>query len=215
MMQERDDTWKLNEPQEYISRYTNKVVYHHGYVNCDSTAWVECVECHTVFKVSMTSIRHKGWNGCPRCKTERIKLQKKVSFKTLRPMPQGEQKKMYILTCEECGTTFLSFNPRQGFCSNSCKHRKMNRKKDHRIQKDKIIDKDITLLKLFKRDKGICHICGGLCDYNADTNSNEYPSIDHIQAVSQGGEHSWDNIKLAHRGCNSMRYITEQRYAPW
>ena len=33
-----------------------------------------------------------------------------------------------------------------------------------------------------------------------------YPSVDHVVAVCDGGEDSWDNVRLAHRICNSMRY---------
>lgn len=215
IVKEVDRSSITNDPAEYVARYTDKVVYHHGYINCDLSAWVECAECHEVFKVSMTSIRHKKWQGCPRCKNEREKLKKKVEFKKLKPMPQGKQMEIQVLVCKECGTTFLSYNSRQGFCSTGCKHKNINRKKDNRIPKDKIIDKNITLTKLYKRDKGVCHICGGLCDYDAEISSNEYPSIDHIKAVSQGGDHSWDNIKLAHRGCNTRRYYDVQRYSPW
>ena len=34
---------------------------------------------------------------------------------------------------------------------------------------------------------------------------NSYPSIDHIIPVSRGGTHTWDNVQLAHRYCNSIK----------
>ena len=34
---------------------------------------------------------------------------------------------------------------------------------------------------------------------------NNYPSIDHVIPVSKGGTHTWDNVKLAHRHCNTMK----------
>lgn len=73
-------------------------------------------------------------------------------------------------------------------------------------------DKSITLKKLYDRDKGVCKICGGLCDYNdykivngITVVGNCYPSIDHIIAISKGGSHTWDNIQLAHKQCNSIK----------
>ena len=73
--------------------------------------------------------------------------------------------------------------------------------------------KDITLEALFRRDKGVCHICGGQCDwedmrYNADgykIAGDMYPSIDHVMPVSKGGLHAWSNVRLAHRYCNTIK----------
>lgn len=92
-------------------------------------------------------------------------------------------------------------------CSDECGRRLANRRKDKRIAKDKMIDKDITLGKLYERDNGICHLCGGLCDWNDEPNhiDSKYPSIDHLIPIANGGEHSWDNVKLAHWYCNTLR----------
>ena len=70
-----------------------------------------------------------------------------------------------------------------------------------------MIDKDITLEALYRRDSGVCYLCGGKCDWSdKDIERNcvgrMYPSIDHIIPVSRGGFHSWDNVRLAHFGCN-------------
>ena len=73
-------------------------------------------------------------------------------------------------------------------------------------------DKDITLKKLYDRDKGICKLCGIKCDWTDikinDNNSivgGAYPSIDHIKPISRGGSHTWDNVQLAHHRCNSIK----------
>lgn len=74
-------------------------------------------------------------------------------------------------------------------------------------------DKDITLEKLYNRDGGTCALCGGLCDYEdyilkGETfiAGNYYPSIDHIIPLSRGGSHTWENVQLSHRQCNSKKY---------
>lgn len=77
---------------------------------------------------------------------------------------------------------------------------------------ERIGDKDITLEKLYNRACGICALCGGLCDYDdyifrdkIFIAGNRYPSIDHIIPISKGGSHTWDNVQLAHRQCNSIK----------
>lgn len=74
---------------------------------------------------------------------------------------------------------------------------------------EKIIDKDISLDKVFDRDKGICYLCGGVCNKKDIRYENgawivgdRYPSIDHVKPLSKGGEHSWKNVRLAHYSCN-------------
>lgn len=56
----------------------------------------------------------------------------------------------------------------------------------------------ISLRELIQRDHGICHLCGG-------GESADSWSMDHLKPVSQGGEHTWANVKLAHRLCNVRR----------
>ena len=34
---------------------------------------------------------------------------------------------------------------------------------------------------------------------------DNYPSVDHIKPISKGGTHTWDNIQLAHRYCNTIK----------
>jgi len=72
-----------------------------------------------------------------------------------------------------------------------------------------IVDKDISLNRLFEKDEGICYICGKKCDKKDIRYENgawivggRYPSIDHVKPLSKGGEHSWKNVKLAHYSCN-------------
>ena len=34
---------------------------------------------------------------------------------------------------------------------------------------------------------------------------NNYPTIDHVIPLAKGGMHSWDNVRLAHHNCNSIK----------
>jgi 5-methylcytosine-specific restriction endonuclease McrA len=69
-------------------------------------------------------------------------------------------------------------------------------------------DPSITLKKLYERDGGICQICGKPCDWNDmewGHSGPTYPSLDHIVPRANGGEHTWDNVQLAHCMCNSKK----------
>ncbi len=132
--------------------------------------------------------------------------------KTHPPKPKLESK-WYTGTCKVCGKEFTTRNPRQKTCSKECGKRLSNARKQHRIPKEQIIDKDITLESLYKRDSGVCYLCGGVCDWSdKDTEKNtvgaNYPSIDHIVPISRGGLHSWGNVRLAHFRCNVQKSDT-------
>ena len=102
-------------------------------------------------------------------------------------------------------------------CSEECRRKRRNRlasiRSDKRINESNLVDADITLERLYERDKGICHLCGTECNYNDNIITSEghfiagetYPSIDHVIPISKGGKHSWENVKLAHHKCNTNK----------
>ena len=137
-------------------------------------------------------------------------------------------KRLTIKECEWCNESFKTDIPSQVTCSDECRRKRRNRlasiRSDKRINESNLIDADITLEKLYKRDKGICYLCGTECDYDDITITDEgyyiagktYPSIDHVKPLSKGGKHAWNNVKLAHHWCNSQKsdnIIKEQNKA--
>lgn len=52
---------------------------------------------------------------------------------------------------------------------------------------------------------GICQLCLGLVDKTVRPNHPNAPSVDHIIPVSKGGDNTFQNIQLAHYGCNSRK----------
>lgn len=111
--------------------------------------------------------------------------------------------------CAVCGKKFIAHYPLAKYCSTNCS-RKPYRK--HRRYQGITVDKDITLKKLAKRDHNQCQICGLFVDWSDKVKTDKtticgdmYPSIDHITPISLGGLHSWDNVQLAHRGCNTRK----------
>lgn len=119
--------------------------------------------------------------------------------------------------CIECGALFYCLDTESRLtCSKECseqygikKKREDRRRRDKRIPKDRRIDR-ITIKKLFKRDNGICYLCGTKCDWNDWRESKKgnsypgdsYPTIEHVTPISKGGLDSWDNVRLACWKCN-------------
>ena len=68
-------------------------------------------------------------------------------------------------------------------------------------------------LAIAKRDKYKCHICRKRVNMNLEHNDKYSPTMDHLIPISLGGDHSYANIRLAHRTCNSSkgnRAVNEQ-----
>ena len=186
---------------------------------------LRCKVCGEVVRYSCAVLykKHLQCKECKRMEREQAKKQKaeKAAAKdqaradaVKKKVMQHEARRREVV-CPVCGETFVTYKAKQNVCSPECRRKHNNRmhshRKDTRISKDKRIDK-ISLDVLFQRDHGICHICGKQCDWNDYTQTdtafiagNLYPSIDHIIPVSLGGEDSWNNVKLAHRICNSIK----------
>lgn len=223
-----------NEKREYVERYLNGMFsYVDGYMGCDSKVTIRCNTCGHVFERSMGSIRHDRKTCCERCvEIEKEKLNEKLKQEAAEREEAARQRRIEketerflntkLVQCVECGKIFSTHKTRQICCSAECSRRYNNhvssRRKDRRIAKDKRIDKDITVPKLYKRDGGVCWICGGTCAMNDYIErdgiiicGNSYPSIDHIVPVCEGGLDSWENVRLAHRKCNSRRFFSERK----
>ena len=51
--------------------------------------------------------------------------------------------------------------------------------------------------KIWKRDRGICYLCGRLIEQDVH--------YDHVVPLSQGGAHSEDNLRVTHARCNLIK----------
>lgn len=59
--------------------------------------------------------------------------------------------------------------------------------------------------EIFDRDRWICQLCFEPVDSTTKAPDRMSPSLDHIVPVSLGGNHTRDNVRLAHYGCNASR----------
>ena len=165
---------------------------------------------------------------CKACGFERTRNRKKIFQDSNISCPAcgNNRKGTNEASCEKCGAIFVQYSPQQILCK-SC-HEDVERVKirarrtankrlrEANARKNGKVDYSITLSKLIERDNHICQLCGREVNENdyvfvGDTfvAGNDYPSIDHIKPLSKGGLHQWDNVQLAHRLCNSLKWNKE------
>lgn len=135
-----------------------------------------------------------------------LEKKKQEQMEQTRKRKEAEKKaKLIFGECVVCGNSFKTYNRQQKTCSKECGKKLSYARKQKRIPENQIVDKDITLEALYRRDSGVCYLCGKLCDWNDKEGfvvGASYPSIDHIVPVSRGGLHAWNNVRLAHFRCN-------------
>ena len=203
------------------------IEYFGGFTHCDGKVQLRCKVCGNVFTRSLSTIR-KHQCACDVCrdreqtertiareqakvqeKQERKKAKQQKAIELVKAKEQAQKSKEH--ECVVCGTKTM----RPKYCSDKCLNKAKNKRHEiarrTRIQ-GVMIDKDITLEALYKRDGGACHICGLQCNYNDYVvrggiviTGEYYPSIDHVIPLAKGGKHSWVNVRLAHRRCNSCK----------
>ena len=225
---------RIEHVKQRIKECLINIEYYDNFISCDDMVDLRCTICGGVFTRSMISVRQRKVR-CPYCydkerKNKRIEKERLQAIHQAEALERKKQKaiatkirhekqlreaeakrKKKIHPCIVCGTKTI----KPKYCSNACCKRAENKRREtnRRIKiMSQMVDKDITLESLYKRDRGLCHICGLTCnwdDYIIDSNQKQcgewYPSIDHVIPLSKGGMHSWDNVKLAHRRCNSIK----------
>ena len=228
--------------EKAVADYVNRSGFDYvgGYTMAKRPITVRCRECGRTFERQAHIFRdvvNGTWtagNECPLCRQDQIDQRKKERREQTerdarikaeqRAMKEAElisrqtEERLAIHICKNCGQEYsigaTGYNSTK-YCSEKCMKRwAMRVKNDRRIKKLKTRrhDTDITLEKLFRRDGGVCYLCGKKCDWTdvvGGNASDNYPSIDHVIPVAKGGTHTWDNIKLAHRLCNTLKRDSE------
>lgn len=101
------------------------------------------------------------------------------------------------------------------YCTNTCQQRQARQRRKARKRGASRQDAGINWKTLAQRDGLECHICGDLCDPLDKTVANgvhrhgiTFPTVDHLLPLSRGGTDTWDNVRLAHLWCNSLKCDT-------
>lgn len=132
-------------------------------------------------------------------------VSKETVYKSIRCLPKK------ITTCANCGRE----TERAKFCSDRCQHQynaRIGHARRRQREQASAIDKDITLIKVMSNDSNICWLCGKKVDpHDYQIRGGRficgklYPTVDHVIPLSKGGLHTWDNVRLAHQRCNSIK----------
>lgn len=181
--------------------------YFGNYTDADGTVDLKCKECGTVITRQMCAVRHKQVR-CPECFRRASELRKetrlriKEADKNIPILTHKKAKQIQFKVCPVCNGMF--FGSRR-YCSDECNHKNKWAMRDGYRHL-------FPLKEVYERDNGVCYLCGGLCDWNdyeekdgVIVYGNNYPSRDHVIPKACGGENSWENIRLAHRVCNSRK----------
>jgi hypothetical protein len=185
-----------------------------AYRGCKEYSYAICQYCGKRFKETRDRPNKFCSNSCSTkyngiLRTQRKKAENDFEKQlldeyqvTLKRLEELRHKIEYGKLCKVCGQPFIAKQINQVCCCTECSRKNENKNKDTRIYKNGIPDLSINLTKLYMRDGGVCQLCGKHIDFDCDSNSDDYPSIDHIIPISKGGVHEWNNVQLACRKCN-------------
>jgi len=217
--------WTDEDLQRRINSKSDKMIYIGGYTGSEADIYLQCKDCGCSFKVSARILRRKCSILCRNCQNLlndiHIKENKEEVLKRKEQKKQQRDNEKVIReeklhkTCKRCGNPFVTNKINQVYCSSICYKRQSNSNAEHlrRLRIKSQYHDSISLEILYQRDKGKCWICKRKTDYNdkyIDNKGNQitginHPSIDHVIPLSKGGSHTWDNVRLAHMGCNTEK----------
>lgn len=152
----------------------------------------------------------------------RIEQQKRAEYRLIVWEAKKEAEKLAAEEKREarkricaCGEPYIYSGHGREMCT-MCRSKAHNKSRElkRRIKiSAAMVDKDITLDRLIAKQGSTCRLCGELTDPTdfeiledgAFVAGNKYPSIDHVIPLSRSGQHSWDNVQVACRICNSIK----------
>lgn len=214
----------LDNVLKIISERAPGFEYAGNYTGSDGYVDLRCKKCGYVHTHHWNGVRKYKTKTCPNClRIEREQRKAEIAEQKAKAEAERKEKaeqkkreaearrKARIHPCPVCGV--LTDRPK--YCSGECAKKVWNASHEtsRRIKlQDAMVDKNISLERLYRRDRGVCHICGGQCKWNDHEYrgrffiaGREYPTIDHVVPLVLGGKHSWTNVKLAHLSCNSAK----------
>lgn len=208
-------------------------IYVRGYTNTSSPMFIKCKKCKSETVRSAIAIRKAIREGREiRCSTcvesnkiidaKREQKSKELYKRIVNSVVKHKTslKQVHINECKECGILHGSNRKNALYCSDVCRNRNANKRKEiksrlrmSRAKDNGSFDSSISLVKLYEKHKGVCYICETICSWDDHIITNEghfivsgkYPSVEHIQPLSKGGTHSWDNVELACMKCNTEK----------
>lgn len=203
--------------EEYKKRFleTNKGYYLISYVNKNKVI-IQCKKCGEIIETTSTNaIRRKC---CDTCKFKAIEFEKQKKQeekeKLLNARKELNELERELKELEKRYKRIVSaYNTRQ---NKKAERKRRELRREKRIKTNGKMDSGISIQRVYARDNGVCYLCGKRCDFSDHKITkegyfivgNNYPSIEHVIPLSKGGTHTWDNVRLAHMICNSLKNDT-------
>lgn len=149
--------------------------------------------------------RQSGSDYCSKaCQTKKDSIKLAVSL----GVAVGKTKQ-----CKYCNSQFVVEygSKRRVFCSEGCSKafsRKRKLFKNHKKRADHygVLYEPVNPIDVFNRDDWTCKACG--CETPKELrgkNQDDSPELDHVVAISQGGNHTIDNCQTLCRVCNILK----------
>lgn len=197
-----------------------------------------CAECQRDLPEQEFRLRKHASSGrspyCCQCVRERQAARRVIKPDPLVPRVET--------SCGLCGQTFLGNGRNRSYCSSFCaaewkrlddltrpvdieqhraaseRWRKANpdkswaKSKAYSARKQTATVEKVDRVVVFERDNWMCHICGDAIDRSVVWPDLFSATIDHVEALSIGGAHSYDNCRAAHLLCNIRKGAKELSY---
>lgn len=192
---------------------------------------VRCVKCGREF---MWYKDH--WKidvPCPDCRAEikrktREKERKQKKYEREQQLEAAREWRLSVpRICECCGMPFYSEYETAIYCSPQCKRKAKVRRNNKRMRRngcnsrnkykrrmrieitENTFDRTLTLDAVYKKYGGKCCSCGCKTVRSKNPEPNQ-ATVDHVIALNNFGTHTWDNVQLLCRDCNSRKRDTGQ-----
>lgn len=137
-------------------------------------------------------------------KTELLALRAKKRRDYMRQYNKGVRWSPSGKTCDVCKKQYVEKNPLQRYCSDEC-FRSVDAAWSARRQRRMQIGEHIDRRAVFIRDNGECHLCKQPVDFDLKWPHPMSRTLDHVIPISHGGQHTYENVRLAHMWCNTSK----------
>jgi 5-methylcytosine-specific restriction endonuclease McrA len=119
---------------------------------------------------------------------------------------RGKRKrKSGLSVCAWCGAKqYLAKHASKLFCSAKCSSRKAKCERRHR-KRATSYSVGISWKTAVERFGWACAGCGVICIRPLGFNNPIEATLDHIVPISNGGSHTWDNVQILCRDCNTAK----------
>lgn len=114
----------------------------------------------------------------------------------------------HIVACKQCGQDFVATAKTNVLCSSPCRRAEKHGNNLRRlsvIQRGYRDGETFTRLDVFERDGWMCYLCSEPVEPLLRYPDPWSASVDHVVALSRGGQHTLDNVACTHFRCNLQK----------